>query len=305
MITYFYNNQQDPEIRKLKAPRNGVWVHSEKPSEEELAELVRDFDLDEDLLADAMDPYEVSRLEQEAGKTYIFLEIPYRERSGGASTQPILVVLGEEYIVSVAQTKLDFLEKFFSGKREFVTTEKIQAFIQFLSALNEEYNRHLTRMAKEIRSVSADVEGVQVEDLTRFVVFEKTVNDFLAVLVPMRAILQTLLSEKRLSLTEDDKEWVEDVLLGIGQLVEISEATHKHIVNVREASSVIMSHRLNQSIRTLTILTIVLSVPMVLGSLYGMNVPIPLAESHWMFWGIVGVSIFSMGVMFALLIKNK
>ncbi len=305
MLTFYYNDPKDPKIQEIDGPKEGVWVHSTKPSEEDLQELIQKFSVDEDLLRDALDPFEVSRLEQEDGQIYIFLEVPYRERSGGAGTQPILVVLGEGFVLTVAQRQLDFLEKFFSGKREFFTTQRVQAFIQFLSSLNEEYNRHLTKMAKEIRVVSGDVEGVQVEDLTRFVVFEKTVNDFLAALVPMRAILQTILSNKRLSLSEEDKEWVEDLFLGIRQLIEVSESTHKHIVNIREASSVIMSHRLNQSIRLLTIFTIVLSVPMVLGSLYGMNVSLPFADIPGAFWGIVWASLLGMGIMFAFLVKNK
>lgn len=305
MITVHYRSESDKIFQKLEKYRSGSWIHVEQPTEEELALLVRDFSLEEDLLHDALDPFEVSRLEEEKGKIYIFLEVPLGEKSGGASTQPILVIFTQNCILTVAQGKPELLERFFSGRREFFTTQKTRAFLQFLSEINEEYSRYLTKMAKEIRAVSANVESVRVETLVQFVAFEKTINDFLVALVPMRAILQTILTEKKLISEEEEKEYAEDIFLTIRQLIEISESMRKNIVNIRDASSLIMSHSLNRSIRMLTILTIILSVPMALGSLYGMNVPLPLSESQIVFWTIVGVSLLCMGVLFPWLIRKK
>ena len=282
-----------------------TWVHIENPTEEQLRTLAREFGAEEDLLCDALDPFEVSRFHEESGKRYVFLEVPFQEGSGEIGTHPILVVLGDGKILTVSQKTSRFTEKIFSGEREISVEETIRALLSFLSLLNDEYAGYLIKIAKEIRSVSSDVERVRVEDLTRFVRFEKAVNDFSAALIPMRAALRNLFSEKRILLSNENAEYVEDVFLGMEQLIELSESTHKHIVNIREASSVVMTHRLNRSIQTLTVITVVLSVPMVLGSLFGMNVPLPLSEAHGVFWGIISVSVLTMGGMLAWINRGR
>lgn len=281
------------------------WIHIENPTEEQLRLLAQEFGAEEDLLCDALDPFEVSRFHEEEGKQYVFLEVPCQEGTGEIGTHPILVVLGEGKILTVSQRTSRFTEKVFSGEQEMFVEESMRALLSFLEALNDEYAGYLTKIAKEIRSVSSDVEKVRVKDLTRFVRFEKAVNDFTAALIPMRTALRKLFSEKRITLSEENAESAEDVFLGLEQLVELSESTHKHIVNIREASSVVMTHRLNQSIKTLTVITVVLSVPMVLGSLFGMNVPLPLAEAHGVFWGIIFVSLLTMGGMLVWINRGR
>lgn len=305
MIKIFYKGIKHKRLQELKKLRGGVWVHAENPTDKEIESLVFMLDVEENLLRDALDPFEVPRLEEENGFVYVFTQVPYREGDAGATTRPVLFVLGKTFVLTVSSGKTEIFNQFVSERRKIYTTQQTKMFIRFLFALNGEYTRHLARMGKEIRSVSKDVEQVGVDDLTRFVAFEKTANDFLAALVPMRANLHTLLSEQYLTFYEEDKELIEDLFLSIGQLVETSRATHRHIVDIREASSVIMTHTLNRSIKTLTIFTIVLSIPTILGALYGMNVPLPLAEQAWIFWIIISISLMGMGALFTLLARNK
>ncbi|NCU42595.1 MAG: hypothetical protein EOM19_07865 [Candidatus Moranbacteria bacterium] len=122
--------------------------------------------------------------------------------------------------------------------------------------------------------------------------------NFLSIFVPMKSILHRLFSEKNIHFDEEEKNIMEDLFLAIGQLIETSQSTHRHVVNIREASSVIMTHALNRSMRTLTILTIVLSIPMILGSLYGMNVNLPFDDASWIFLAIIETSFIAMGAVF-------
>lgn len=305
MIRIFYKGIKHKHLDELKKIRGGVWVHVESPTEEEIGRLVDLFKVEETLLRDALDPFEVPRLEEENDIVYVFTQAPYREGAAGATTQPILFVLGKTFVLTVSGRKMEFFNAFISERRKIYTTQQTKMFIRFLSALNGEYTKHLARMGKEIRSVSKDVEQVGVEDLSRFVAFEKTANDFLAALFPMRANLHTLLSEQHLKFYEEDKDLIEDLFLSIGQLIETARGAHRHIVDIREASSVIMTHNLNRSIKVLTIFTIVLSIPTILGALYGMNVPLPFAEHAWTFWVIIGVSLMGMGALFTLLVRNR
>jgi magnesium transporter len=304
MVTFYYKGIRHKKLKTLAQKRVGVWVHAENPTEEEIAILVRDFSLEKDLLDDALDPNEVPRMEQEEGIVYVFVQVPYKQEGSSITTHPVLIAIGSDFVLTLSRRKVDFLCPLIEGKREITTTQRIKMLINFWFGINDSYTRYLARMGKELRSLSSEVEHIGVEDLTKFVEYEKTSNDFLAALIPMRAIVHTLLSQQRLHLYEEDKELVEDLFLAMGQLVEMSRATHRHVVNIRESSSVIMTHTLNRSIRTLTVLTIVLSIPMILASFYGMNVSLPLESWNFMFWVILSSSLVAMGFSLAFLLRK-
>jgi magnesium transporter len=148
-------------------------------------------------------------------------------------------------------------------------------------------------------------QNITNEDIVRFVTFENALNDFLAALVPTSNILKDLLSGKHLKLHEKDGELVEDLFLANGQLIEICRSTLKNIFNIRNAYSTIMTNDLNRVIKLLTALTIILSVPTIIASIYGMNVVLPLAENNQAFWLIGGGTIISVFVLFLLFKKNR
>jgi len=304
MISYFYRGKKDKELQKSKVYRKGSWIYVTNPTQEELDFLCLTFTLEKDLLNDAMDPNEVPRMEEEGDVIYVFVQAPLHLQSLGTTTHPVLMVVSPDFILTLSRSQVDFLEPFLKNKQTILTTQRTKILIQFWFALNDAYTRHLARIGKELRKLSSDVQRVRVEDITRFVAYEKTASDFLVSLVPMRAIVQSLLSEKHLRLYEEDRDLVEDLFLAMGQLIETSRSTHRHVVNIRESSSVIMTYHLNASIRTLTILTIVLSIPMILASFYGMNVALPFESAPWMFGAVIGISLFAMGISFAFLFRK-
>ncbi len=89
MITIYYRNLRDRAIQKLEKYRVGSWIQVEVPTEEEIIQLAADYHLDESLLKDATDEYEVPRMEVEDGVNYIFSRYPFR-KNDHISTSPIL-----------------------------------------------------------------------------------------------------------------------------------------------------------------------------------------------------------------------
>lgn len=304
MISYHYRGIKHKTLKNVRSKRMGVWVRVEDPNEEELRQLRDDFGLEEDLLHDALDPNEVPRMEEEEGVVYVIVQAPFRSGSETMTTVPVLIAVGSDFVLTISKYRSEFLEVFLQGKRDVITTQKTRMFIRLFFSLNASYTRSLAKIGKELRALSANVGRVRVRDLERFVQFEKTASDFSSALVPMRAIVHRLLSERYLPFYEEDKDLVEDLFLDMGQLIETSRSTHRHVVNIRESSSVIMTHNLNRSIRTLTILTIILSIPMILASLYGMNVALPLGDWDGMFWAIIFSSLIAMGAAFGFLFKR-
>lgn len=304
MITIFQKSIRDAKIKKLEEPKAGSWVVVENPNDDELTELSKKFNLDRGHLKDALDPFEVPRLEIEGKTMYIFTRIATGDEAK-TITLPILVILSDTALITVSSKRPPFLDTFINSRIEFSTTQKTKLFLQIFSQINKSYNVQLTKIRKDVRATSVNLEDIDNKTIIGFVSFENILNDFLAALVPTGTILDNLVTGKTLPLYENDKDLIEDLMLANEQLTESCRSNLKNIVNIREAYSTIMSNNLNRVIRMLTSITIVLTVPMIITSLYGMNVALPLSGSPVAFWIILVFTFAIMGLLLAILYKNR
>jgi magnesium transporter len=305
MIKVFHRTIKDKKIKKIKAIRANSWVCATNPTLEEINTIAQKCNLKEDLLRDALDPYEVPRVENDdSGTTYFFTRAPHQS-DGQISTCPILIAVGKEHIVTVSRAKFTFLDQFSSKNKDFSTTQRIKFFIQIFTEMNREYNLFLTEISKRVRSVKVRIKKISHKDIIQFVDFESVINDFLSALVPTNSILHNLLSGRHLQLYEKDKDLIEDLFLSNKQLVEISTSTLKTIVNIRDAYSTIVTQDTNRVIKLLTSITIILTIPTIIASLYGMNVGLPFANSSHAFLGIMVGNVIVMYIMALVFIRKN
>ncbi len=304
MIKIYKKTINDETLKPLKNFNVGSWVYVENPNEKEIKSLVKNLNLEIDLLKDVLDPHEVPRLEIENKITYIFTRVPYIEEEKVITT-PLLITIGDNSLTTICSKKLPFLEDFVQGKETFYTTQKTRLFLQIFSKINQAYNKFLTDISKNVRGVSVKLERIENKDVIRFVSFEIILNDFLTALNPINNLLQDLLSGRFLKLYEKDKDLIEDLSLGTGQLIERCKADLKTIVNIRESYSTIITNNLNRVIKLLTALTIILTIPTIIASIYGMNVKLPLADNPLIFIWIIGITFLFSLVVLLVLIKKR
>ncbi len=290
MIKYYYRNGNGKNIRELQTYRAGSWVYVEDPSKAELEELIEKFNLEEGHLHDALDIYEVPRLETQGKTKYMFFRFVYSENSS-VETAPILFIVNEKFFISLSKEPLPFLKKFLSQPLPFQTKQSTKLLLQLIFQTNATYNTMLNNISKRVRGFSVRLETFKNQDIIQFVKFESILNEFMSNLVPNNTVLQQLFTRRNLNLDEDDKDLVEDILLSTNQLMEVSKANIKNIVNLREAYSTIMTNNLNRVIKLFTSVTVLLTIPTIIASIYGMNVHLPLEDSPFAFAIIVGLII--------------
>ncbi len=304
MLRIYQKTIRDKQLRLLEAPKVGSWIYVEDPTNEEIRSLVEQFSLEESLLRDALDFQEVPRIEVEKKITYIFTRVPSGEGSR-IFTLPLLIIIGEDFVATVADRPVPFLEQFIQTKIDFSTTQKTKFFLQIFSQAVEAYNALLVSIHRRVRTAGIHIEEISNKDIAQLVLFEGVVNDFLSALVPTNIILGNLLSGRYLKLYEEDKDLIEDLVLGTGQLIETCKSNLRTMVNIRESYSTIITNNLNRVIRLLTALTVVLAVPTMIASFYGMNVALPGADSPAAFhWILIG-TILSASIIFAIFIKKR
>ncbi len=287
MISYYQKTITTRKLKTVNEFKIGSWVFVEDPSEEELNYLSETLKLDRGLLSDAVDPFEVPRVETDSGTVYIFTRFPYEEGTEIA-TAPVLVGIAPEFVFTVSRKKLSLFERIIDGRVNINTTQKIRLLITILSEVGAVYARVITLINKDVRRTMGRLgDDIANRDIVRFVSLESVLNDLLDALVPTNTALQNLLSGKLLKLFDEDKDFVDDVFLANGQLIELARTNLRTIMNIRNAYSTIMTNTLNRVIKLLTGLTIVLTVPTIVVNLYGMNVPLPFQDSPHAFWIIM------------------
>ncbi|MDA1316996.1 MAG: magnesium transporter CorA family protein [bacterium] len=303
MITIFYRNLRDKKLQTLDAFRVGSWVHVQEPTDDELAELVEKYSLDEGLLKDATDQYEVPRLEVEDGGTYIFSRYPF-SRLHRITTSPILFILKDQILITITKEKSPLLDGFLD-RNTFYTTQKTKLFLQIFTVINTSYNSYLHTMSRETRSSSYELERINNKDITQFVEYERVLNDFHLALVRTNAVLKNLLSHKFIKLYEEDRDLIEDIFLNNDQLIQITKENLTSIVNIRDAYSTIMTNNTNRVIRFFTAVTVILTIPTIIASIYGMNVALPFQDAPLAFMGVmIVILLLSVGLVFMFLMND-
>jgi magnesium transporter len=275
------------------------------PDESELKSLIERFGLEETIVEDIRDFFEVPRFEQEGSISYFFTRYPCDVPDLDIDTAPVLIVLGETFLLTIAEQEVPFLEAFIEGTRAFETTHMTALLLDFLSVLVLSYDKKLTRLRKRVYHDMGRVRSMKGKDLQRLVFIEQELNETLSALVPTLAWIGQLNKGNYLRMFSDDRELLEDLLIDGGQLIDSTKSILKTIQNIRTASEAMLTQSLNNTIRTLTAVTIVLTIPTLISSLFGMNVPLPLEGKPYAFWMVLGFIVLMAGSTIYFFNKNR
>lgn len=289
VIQIYYKNGKQKNLTTIQTFQKGSWIYVEKPTVEELDELVEKLDLEKGHLRDALDINEVPRLEQENNATYIFTRFAYTENNR-IETAPLLTIIKKNFFITLLPLPFQRLEKLHETNKFGTTTNHAKLLISIFSQTMKSYNDYLNIISKKVRLSTTNLEKIKNRDIIQFVQYESVLNDFILALVRTNTVVHSFLPGKILSVSDDEYDLLEDISLYNGQLIQISNENLKTIVNIREAYSTIMTNNLNQIIKLFTSLTVVLTIPTIVSSFYGMNVNLPFDNHPYAFFMIFGIT---------------
>lgn len=305
MLQYLQSTNSDLSIKQLEALKGGIWVRSERPSEEEKLALI-DLGVDEDTLNDALDPHEVPRVELEDGWTYFITRLPDTDDDFNDFTTPILFAMSSEYLVTVSREPLGRLWQPFIDSTRISTAQQARIFMLMMEAIATQYQRRVAIINRQMRAATSDVRRLQSRDIATLTEYERKLNDYLDALIPTNTATEKLLSGRMLKLTEDDRDLVEDLSIDFEQLIARCKSLLRTITNLRDSYRAVMDTRLNETIRLLTVITLALTIPTMIAGLYGMNVDnLPGAGSPYAFWGVIVVSLFSAATLSVYFLRKR
>jgi magnesium transporter len=290
MISYFHSSARSRVLAKLEEPKAGSWCHAVEPSKKELDSLAEEFSLDRDLLEDAVDIYEVPRIEVSDGATYIFTRYCFPEGQEIA-TEPLLIVYTAGNIITVMRNNSTVLDQLLNGYIDVLTTQKTKLFLHILQLVNRSYSLQLNVIIKKILRSRAQMRRSVVSsvDIIQFVEIEEDLNEFLSALQPQALVLTKLETGRYMKLYEDDKDLVEDIKLSTNELIELSKTRVKTAINIRQAYDAIATNNLNRIFKRLTSIAIFLAVPTIVSGIFGMNVNLPFQHTRYAFLYVLAI----------------
>lgn len=296
-------------LSKLDNIEDGCWINMVNPTSSELLLVSGYFDIDADDLATALDEEESSRISLEDGYTLILVDIPtpeVRHEKKMYTTIPLGIILKNDAIITICREETPVLTYFVRNKLKDFSTKKKMRFIyemMFRSAmLYQAYLRGIDKKRTEIEErVGDDTHDTDIIELHEL---ESTLVYFATSLRSNSIVLERLRRYKRLEQYPEDMELLEDVTVEYQQAIEMTTIYRDIIDGTRELLSSVINNRLNNVMKILTSITIVMAIPTIISGIYGMNVDgrwMPLSTTPYGFYIIVGIIlVICIGVLWFL-----
>ena len=275
MIRYFKTDNQ--RIHEEEKIGDGVWVQIFQNTNQELANTAEVLNVDIEDIQAALDEEESSRIELQDGYTLILVDIPtveIRHEKQSYTTIPLGIILTQDVIVTVCTDDTPVLQNFVNNRvKEFSTKKKLRFVYQILfrTATNYQMNlRVIDKKRTEIEErIGKNTEDIDLIDLHEL---ESTLVYFATSLRANGVVLDRLTRYKRLEQYPEDKELLGDVIVENRQAIEMTSIYRDIINGTRELMSSVIDNRLNNVMKYLTSITIVMAIPTVISGIYGMNV---------------------------------
>lgn len=288
---------QDKQLTRATDFTEGVWVCMTAPTQEEVREVAATLDIEPADLQAALDPEESARIALEDGYTVILVDIPVKPAGQGEgiyTTVPLGILLTQDLIITVCSVETAVLGDFAACRvRGFSTRKKMRFVYQILYRAATLYQQELRLIDRRRQSIEKNLTGdLRDSDLMELHGLESSLVYFATSLRANLTVLDRLTRYKRLEQYPDDRELLDDVIVEIRQAIEMTGIYRDDIKGTRELFSSILDNRLNNAMKYLTSITLIMAVPTVISGLYGMNVNLdgmPFANSFWGFTIVCGI----------------
>jgi len=286
MFTIYKKLEADETFREIDQPEPGCWIHIDEATSTDVTRLAELIDTEYTDLHDCLDRYEIPRIERLDEHIVIYTRHPSKQ-DAGLYTTTLTLILTKDYFITVCPQQSSLIEAFISQKPKLTTDQTSKLLIYILLKITQEYTIKIKKIRAGVLRQEKDMPSVGSKDITSLTIHEENLNQYLSSLVPMRNVLEAITSGRFTMLYEKDQDLLEDLLNACLQSEEICAVNLRSIQSLRDSYQIIFTNQLNRTIKLLTALTIILSLPTMVSSLYGMNVALPFEKSGFAFAGIM------------------
>lgn len=263
-------------IQQVDEPSEGCWIALTDPTATEIFEVSQKYNIEADDLRASLDEEERSRIEEEDNYTLIFVDTPVIEENNDKDwyvTIPLAIIVTNEVIITVCLEDTSVLRRFMDGRvRNFYTYKRTRFILQILYKNASMFLHYLRIIDKKSEEVEEKLHrSTRNEDLMELLELEKSLVYFTTSLRSNEVVLERLLKLESIKQYPDDTDLLEDVIVENKQAIEMANIYSGILNNMVDAFASIISNNLNIVMKFLSTVTIVMSIPTMIFSAYGMN----------------------------------
>lgn len=283
---------EGPRVIRQEGLSAGCWVNVAEPTRQEIDYLTGELGLDEGFVRSSLDEEESSRIEAEDnGQVLVIVDLPVEAQEEGEkesilyTTAPMGIILTPEYVFTISTQPRQIIEEMADGRTKNVTTHLRARFL--FTLLFRIATRYLTYL-KQIDKISSYTEqqlhkSMRNKELIQLLGLEKSLVYFSTSLKGNEITLEKILRGRIIKLYEEDQDLLEDVLVEVKQAIEMCNIYTSILSGTMDAFASVISNNLNIVMKILAAITIVMAIPTIVSSFYGMNIGggLPLDQFWW------------------------
>ena len=313
MLKIYNTDIETNKLQEIKEFKKGSWINLVNPSENEIKRVCENLNIQEDFIRDALDYEEKARIdEEEDDNTILFvIDVPVLEKNEENdiyTTMPLgMIVVRDDFFITVSLRKNRVIEDFEKRKiKNFQTYKKTRFIFQIFYLNSSYYLTYLKQINKETEIAEYILKNsMKNKELLKLLSLDKGLVYFATSLKSNEIVMEKTMRGKIVKLYDDDEDILEDAIIENRQAIEMAQIYTNILNGTMDAYASIISNNLNGVMKFLTSITIVLAIPTMISSFWGMNVKLPFENSNIGFIIMVAIAvILTLGVTWWLKRKD-
>ena len=309
-----YLSTPDGQFSEIDEICDGAWINLADPTSAEIESVSRQCGVDPDDLRAALDVEERSRITAEDGYVLILVDVPTTELRGGRSwyvTIPLGIVIASKVIITICSQRVSVITDFEAGRiRDLRTFMKTRFTLQLLLrnagaylAVLRQADKMMDRQEIQLRQSTRNEELIEMFELEKSLVYVSTS------LVSNQRVLERLVRTPAVKKYPEDDDLLQDTIIENEQAMEMSGIYTGILSGTMDAYAAVIANNQNAIMKTLALITIVLSIPTMIFSAYGMNFSsldgVPLSGPVWGFGAVIGISFAISLIVTVIFVRKK
>src|SRR5690606_22948044 len=281
-------------LEQLETMTNGAWVNAVNPPPEEIEKLAS-WGMEMDYINYSLDQDEMPRMERDEDYTFILLRVPVHQPESDIpfTTVPLGIMILGSRIITICRYESDIFKALINGKYRLMKTGKRYRLTLYIFLETAARYLHLLREINRATELVEDrlQKSTQNRELLELLKYQKSLTYFATALRSNEVMMERVQRTQLFNYYEEDQDLLEDVLTENQQAIQMTSINAEILSSMMDAFASIISNNLNVVMKLLAALTIILNMPVIVASFYGMNVALPGENSPLAFLSIIGVSI--------------
>ncbi|MBN1915169.1 MAG: hypothetical protein JW769_04705 [Parachlamydiales bacterium] len=290
MIEIYFKTIRDEQFQQISDYRVGSWIHVDQATIADLGKIKDLTGLDIADLQDSLDLYEIPRIEHKEENIIIFVRHP-APLERGLHTSTLAIILTGTYIITISPTKSSLVDTIVDSRTPLATTQKSKLLLYIILKITQDFTAKIKVVRNSVIGQERQMKNITNKTIVVLTKNEEILNQYYSSLVPMHHLLESITSGRYVSLYEKDHDLLQDLLIAVKQSEDICQVNIKSIRSLRDAYQILFTNDVNKTIKLLTAITIIFTIPTIISSFYGMNVALPFAKNSYAFSIIMAMTI--------------